>query len=730
MTKQEINILNFENELVTSRKKLNDLIYELNSPNSEVTKEIMQTKIDMMTDDLKRMESQLLLLRDSLKEDKIKPPVSTLYPNANLPEKKNTNLEDLFGRNLMGIFASVLIFIGMILFGMVIVPALSDEMKIFCMYLASLTVTITGILFMQKSPANKFFISLTGLGVGALFLSLIMSNVYFHLFGDLLTYILLFFWAVGTIVLSKYERKLSGLDHKIDIFEIIGQLGIMISIILGCMLCSEKNDLLKFLMLTIYHFIAVIAFHLSTAGQVEDDKKISVFCGDFKVQNHVFKVINMIILILTYILYLAKPEHSYAAMSTEEILITFFLALTSIVDLSVAYKKEKKSDFHCTWYHIFISLYALIGVLLILQAGSITLLKVILSYTLCLVLLLLAESQENQYISIARTILFIIALLMLVSIEESAGILYILLATAPLMITGIHIKKNIYLIAGTCSIYLWTFVCSFVYEVTLQTIIAAILCTVLYLFIRSKTEDKTVRSVGYPVILILNAFVFSTYLTDITDHMIYKYHLYEWWSKTKHFDFITAFCIAAVIHICMTKKECFKDHDEKVFARIINTIIMLMGCAAISFNEFPILSILIAVGVFTLNSREILMEQEENSNSGHKKYWVMAYIMFKYTVLLLTILYSIDTPAYIISISLLVFAVLSVIAGFWKRKKGYRLYGLVLSMISIFKLIMLDADTKDEVTGSISFMLCGLLCFAISFIYNKIQKDYFDDSDQ
>ena len=114
---------------------------------------------------------------------------------------------------------------------------------------------------------------------------------------------------------------------------------------------------------------------------------------------------------------------------------------------------------------------------------------------------------------------------------------------------------------------------------------------------------------------------------------------------------------------------------------------------------------------------------QDVSNNGYY------HNMMKYTILLMVILNSLQTPEFMISIALLIFAVLSIIVGFWKRKKGYRLYGLVLSMLSIFKLIMLDANVmKDAITGSVSFIICGLLCFAISFIYNKIQKEYFDDT--
>lgn len=777
MTQQEINILNFEYELGLTRQRLNNLIYELSLPNDENMKKMMQSKIDLMTNELHHMETQLQLLKSGLEANMTnehiplvmpekqplpqtespKQPVSqhidqpmpqpvnqhtdqpmpqpVLQPAPQpLPQtgertfseqNESANLEDIFGRNLMGIFASVLIFIGMILFGMVIIPKLSDETKIFCMYLVSFSVIAVGMACMRKSPANKFFISLTGLGTGGLFISLIMSNVYFHLFGDLMTYILLLFWAAGTILLSKFEKNLSGMEPQINVFEIIGQLGVMISVILGCILCAREADLVKFLMLVIYHLIAMTAFHCGNVSLSRKAHGASVFATEYRLQNYIFKIMTILILVFSYIVSMVTPKDSYAAMTIEEFFITLFLVLTIAENLFAAYKEEKISDLACMCYHIFMGAYALLGIMLILQFRLLNLPEVLLSYALCVILILLVELQENKYRLGAQIPLFLIALLSLLSTKAAAGAIYLLLGTVLLLLVGIWRKNSAYLITGIVSIYPWA-LCYFVlYKITLEIVIAVTLCAGTYLYVRNKTEDKTVRLAGYPIILLVVATVFSTFSTDMKDLLAEHYWLDEWLSELKHFKTIISFSIAGIFHICMARRNSFEDETEKVIARIINVILMLIGCKAISYHELYLLPIGIAIGIFTLNSKEILEAEERRNSSNSRKYLVMAYILLKYTILLMVILYSFQTPAFIVSISLLIFAVLSIIAGFLKRKKGYRLYGLTLSMISIFKLTMLDITTKDAVTGSISFITCGLLCFAISFIYNKIQKEYF-----
>ncbi len=50
-------------------------------------------------------------------------------------------------------------------------------------------------------------------------------------------------------------------------------------------------------------------------------------------------------------------------------------------------------------------------------------------------------------------------------------------------------------------------------------------------------------------------------------------------------------------------------------------------------------------------------------------------------------------------------------------------YGLVLSIISVIKLIIIDISYDNLALRAASFLVCGLLCFAISYIYNKLDKN-------
>lgn len=72
-------------------------------------------------------------------------------PRPQYTNKKAPDYEKVFGKAVMGIFASVLIFISMILFGTLVIPRLADVIKLAILYAASIGVSILGFFLMKKT---------------------------------------------------------------------------------------------------------------------------------------------------------------------------------------------------------------------------------------------------------------------------------------------------------------------------------------------------------------------------------------------------------------------------------------------------------------------------------------------------------------------------------------------------------------------------------------------------
>lgn len=76
----------------------------------------------------------------------------------------------------------------------------------------------------------------------------------------------------------------------------------------------------------------------------------------------------------------------------------------------------------------------------------------------------------------------------------------------------------------------------------------------------------------------------------------------------------------------------------------------------------------------------------------------------------------------LISVLMLLFAAGSIAFGFYKKYRSFRIYGLVLSMVSVCKLILFDVSGRSALDKAVGFLVCGLICFGISFLYNRIEN--------
>ena len=150
MNQTEIDFLNFENDLLLTRKKLNDLIYLFSqNPQTPDNKAIYQKKIFYLETELKYMNEQFQMLKGrqtapqtSEQHPQMQMSLQTfrVYPQtppAAHPDQPRKDYEKLFGKSFMGIFASVLIFISLIIFATLMMPYLTDTMKLFGLYILS-----------------------------------------------------------------------------------------------------------------------------------------------------------------------------------------------------------------------------------------------------------------------------------------------------------------------------------------------------------------------------------------------------------------------------------------------------------------------------------------------------------------------------------------------------------------------------------------------------------------
>ena len=164
------------------------------------------------------------------------------------------DLEKTIGRAILPVCAAGLIFLSLVFFAMLVLPYLSQGVKVVLMYTVSAAITLAGGILVAHDRRNKAFLGLLGCGMGAWYLSLFLSDFYFHAINDGILYLGLLVWAVVLCVLSRLRSNL---------FLIIGQIGVGISLILGVLMCNWTEDAERFLILSIYYAVTQTVFFAS-----------------------------------------------------------------------------------------------------------------------------------------------------------------------------------------------------------------------------------------------------------------------------------------------------------------------------------------------------------------------------------------------------------------------------------------------------------------------------------
>lgn len=168
-------------------------------------------------------------------------------------------MESWFGRNVLGVAASILFFIGLIVFAVWIYNDIPDAVKVILMYFISAGVTVTGIVLTVRRR-NNFTLILSGCGCGLLFISILLTHVYFGMLNDIATFALLLVWMIAALALSRQMNSMfisliahigmgvslcfafaAGLRDDKLITLLVYQAASIVIIVVGNMICCRKT---------------------------------------------------------------------------------------------------------------------------------------------------------------------------------------------------------------------------------------------------------------------------------------------------------------------------------------------------------------------------------------------------------------------------------------------------------------------------------------------------------
>lgn len=615
-----------------------------------------------------------------------------VQPQMYAAPKKNGSTESWIGKHLMGVLASVLIFIALILFASLIIPYLNDAVKITMMFTVS--IGLSGFAFYEhrKRPKNTFFTALLACGLGCSFLSILVTRIYFEAISDLVMYILLLAWGGVVLYMGKKESKL---------FQVIGNVGFIIS----ALLAWELDDETLIVPMLIY-LVIMGASHQYIFWKNEKQRLIQsginlgiifyfvvVVCDNFSVTTPLtIAALILVAICIGYFVYFIFGNLLFQGANN-----TFF-AFASAFVLYFSYLLLGDCINTPEWFDlvVFFAIAVVAELALFAKPDE-------------------SEDQspsERFFSSIWIIGWFIVAeLFTYVKFFDffNTGALFI--ALLPVAIYGIKKDKDVF---------------------RNQALVLSIVLSVLELF-----GEKSVLFCAAALLYAIVVFVYEGII--VNESIVYKSVYY----------FYVQACLALLFHTIAESSRVFTEEMTRMFIvipmglfnaamlaiglhkdnegevnvsllsglNVINAIGLLVGIANIIETEDPLLNGLNVAFTVALACVNV---KRHFKNSNYEK----LYAGIKFGIILLVSLVSYDASGYVISVATLAFAILCIIIGFNKTfgAKELRIYGLVLSMICVVKFIMIDITYENTIGRAISFLISGILCFGISAIYNYFEK--------
>lgn len=726
INKEKMNqLLLLENRIIEDRRRLQVLVRQ----NGNVNPVFYNNKIEQLEQELDRMRYQLNLLKEEyneaysydvevakssteklgdnfafagnseertgfevVRESEERRGFVTGEGNVNcrqdsyLPKKNERDLEKTFGKSFMGIFASVLIFISIILFATLLLPFIGNGAKMAITYIISGAFLGIGSHGLRRDKDNKFSIALTGCGLGALYISLMLSNMYFQVLGDVVLYVLIAFWG-GLVCLYAKNRNY--------VFQIIGEVGIVIATVFGCMLSITNNDVGKYIALLIFYGITSGIFYIVNYEREFADN----------LHYHVFSIVNGLVITVASLIFEGEGAEAY-------LILTLILLVANLIGI-MSHRLNKPAPF---W-----GCGAAVNIIYILLISSETISDnivwglLVYIFGMGLVVLTERKRQYNKSNNIVLSGMALLSALIGMSGTEKIynyGIVFLMII--PLIIFG-YIRKytfckgagliitSVYIFSHGEITALWHFV------FVLIALAVAYGCMIYF----KEQYSKDFKDYIYIVTCL---FILAN-LPEVIYELIGKGDMENAIANTITYSAFVIFSI-----ICTKSRfarnfvtgELEKNKEIYVFSNLAamgNGLLLISHC---SVGWCNLVNICMVLAAFLLDCKVIL---------NNKKDWIWnVYVGGKLTVFLLVAINAFEPEQYVISIACLILAIVFILIGFKGNYKYLRIYGLGLTMISIFKLIMVDVKYENTLGNAISFFISGILCFGISMIYNYLDK--------
>ena len=612
----------------------------------------------------------------------------------------------------------MLIFIGAILFVGLIWDLMTVEFKLSIMSLVGIALSVIGFKLV-RTKKNVTTSIILGTGAGLIFITILSANLAFNLIGNNLSIILVALWAMIFILSSRYTHMF--------LTTLIAYLGSYFTLLLGLSLVKGDAELWVLLIFA----TAISGVMLLTTYK---ERKIEF-------------VVSIIAALLNYSTILVRCFYEWE-IYTESILTSYVPQLITFLLIYILMNMLLKINDNKTKAPFYLSFTPVITLLTIYFAGYITytylylgsLESYLIIFAIHLIQLILNRvfyKKITEGLTIYYTIVLVLTFILInVEIfEMPTGIIIVVLLliifekifkrkNQPILIGLIVLLDSIFLLLSNSS----SLISSFYGLIHLGVIIY-----LLWKSIDSKEYDNinSFKLITLTVVMI-NSFAIPAniinynaplYLSTYTKGAIgyslaviallglFKITYFNNW-KSKDFKLIPI------------ANNSEKDKTMNVVFYLLSTFLYFRGILGIAVGDeiyVQILFILATIAVTVLQTKV-----SSTDISGDMLLYGLWFVI-KYLILMWVILWSFSRLS-IASISYsvvgLLVALVFIVIGFNYKIKSIRLYGLVLTIIMVVKVVIVDLYEENSITKILALIMGGCLCFVISFIYNKVSENY------
>ncbi|MGN0346922.1 MAG: hypothetical protein ACI4DU_06515 [Lachnospiraceae bacterium] len=629
------------------------------------------------------------------------------------PQKKKKNVEFAFGKNIMGILASLLIFAGLIILVRATYESFTDIMKIIGIFCLSGCILAVGLIGKSKSKNNAFFISLTGCGAGAIYLSLFLTYSYFGYINVYVLFLLLTIWSVIVTFLG-------GKDSPV--FKIIGQCGMLAMLFFGTATLDktvEPNEILAtyFTLLGAYILLSGFYFLLEKKNGVARNlpSLILAFIG------LIFLWINSVSL-LDKGIYSQYADGEIARLST--ILVATIIVTAYGSFLLYLFQKKIEQPLNNVsstvgWciYFSFVFLTNCIGIN-VLQPysayGEDYWGMGIVGLLFCGFFFFLVEKRGKR--DAARIITVNMIYLAMACYAGNLGLLSEMFSTGLLVIPylayGLFRKDRLCLALGFCSQLIFLFTpCE--YEAVYSSVGFLFLLMTAVVLLYGKSTYHVVLKICFYVLVQVYLIEIARLVNEVT--LIEKNNLVIFaYAASVILCYLARFTPFAKEWVSFAKEE----KAVRIFLYIINAILMINGCIFMFIKidaVIRVICVLFALAAFFFDIPRLMKQYPSH-------FLCSFYIGMKLTIFVICVLEAFEAVGYLVGMGCFLLAVACIAIGFIGKYKYIRLYGLILALVSILKIVLFDVKYDSTITKAIVVIACGIIAFVISFIYNVVDK--------